>query len=43
MKEILVEDRFERVKSVAAASGIKVTAPNLEGVIAGSPFFVDPE
>ena len=40
LKEILVEDRFERVKSVAAASGIKVTAPNLEGVIAGSPFFV---
>jgi translation initiation factor 5B len=40
MKEILVEDRFERVKSVAAAVGIKVTAPNLEGVIAGSPFFV---
>jgi translation initiation factor 5B len=40
MKEILVEDRFERVKSVAAASGIKVTAPNLEGVIAGSPLFV---
>jgi translation initiation factor 5B len=40
MKEILVEDRFERVKSVAAASGIKVTAPNLDGVIAGSPFFV---
>ena len=40
MKEILIEDRFERVKSAAAASGIKVTAPNLEGVIAGSPFFV---
>jgi translation initiation factor 5B len=40
MKEILVEDRFERVKSVAAAAGVKVTAPNLEGVIAGSPFFV---
>ena len=40
MKEILVEDRFERVKTVAAAAGIKVTAPNLEGVIAGSPFFV---
>ncbi len=40
MKEILVEDRFDRVKSVAAASGIKVTAPNLEGVIAGSTFFV---
>jgi len=40
MQEILIEDRFERVKSVAAAAGIKVTAPNLEGVIAGSPFFV---
>jgi translation initiation factor 5B len=40
MKEILVEDRFERVKTVAAAAGIKVTAPNLESVIAGSPFFV---
>lgn len=40
MKEILVEERFERVKSVAAAAGIKVTAPNLENVIAGSPFFV---
>ncbi|MDD1704685.1 MAG: translation initiation factor IF-2 [Methanoregula sp.] len=40
LKEILIEDKFERVKSVAAAAGIKVTAPNLEGVIAGSPFFV---
>jgi translation initiation factor 5B len=40
MKEILVEDRFDRVKSIAAASGIKVAAPNLEGVIAGSPVFV---
>lgn len=40
MKEILVEDRFERVKSVAAAAGIKVSAPDLEGVIAGSPVFV---
>jgi len=40
MKEILVEDRFERVKSVTAATGIKVSAPQLEGVIAGSPFFV---
>jgi len=37
LKEILVEDRFERVKSVNAASGIKVSAPNLEGAIAGSP------
>jgi translation initiation factor 5B len=37
MTEILVEDRFERVKSVIAAAGIKVSAPNLEGAIAGSP------
>jgi len=37
MKEILVEDRFERVKSVTAAAGIKLTAPDLEEVIAGSP------
>ncbi len=37
LKEILVEDRFERVKSVTAAAGIKVSAPNLEGAIAGSP------
>jgi translation initiation factor 5B len=40
MKEILVEDRFDRVKSVAAACGIKVSAPDLEGVIAGSPLQV---
>jgi translation initiation factor 5B len=46
MKEILVEDRFERVKSVTAAAGIKLTAPDLEEVIAGSPIRVirgDPE
>jgi translation initiation factor 5B len=36
MKEILVEDRFQRVKSVTAAAGVKITAPNLEGIIAGS-------
>jgi translation initiation factor 5B len=40
MKEILVEDRFERVKRVTAAAGIKVSAPNLDGVIAGSPLLV---
>lgn len=46
MKEILIEDRFERVKRVTAAAGIKVSAPNLEGTIAGSPIQVitgDPE
>jgi translation initiation factor 5B len=40
MKEILIEDRFERVKKVTAAAGIKVSAPNLDGVIAGSPLQV---
>jgi len=40
MKEILIEDRFDRVRSVTAATGIKVSAPQLEGVIAGSPLFV---
>ncbi len=37
MHEILTEDRFDRVKSVTAASGIKLAAPHLDGVIAGSP------
>ncbi len=40
MKEILTEDRFERVKSVVAASGVKVAAPDLDRVIAGSPLRV---
>lgn len=40
MKEILVEDRFQRVKSVTAAAGVKISAPNLEGVLAGSPIRV---
>jgi len=40
MKEILVEDRFERVKTVTAATGIKVSAPGLDGAIAGSPLQV---
>lgn len=40
MKEILTEDRFERVRSVVAASGVKVAAPGLDRVIAGSPLRV---
>lgn len=40
MSEILIEERFERVKSVTAAAGIKVAAPKLDGVIAGSPLRV---
>jgi len=46
MKEILVEDRFERVKTVTAATGIKISAPGLDGAIPGSPLQVlrgDPE
>ncbi len=34
------EDRFQRVKSVAAASGVRISAPQLEGVVAGAPFRV---
>jgi translation initiation factor 5B len=37
LREIRIEDRFDRVKSVVAAVGIKVSAPNLEAVVAGSP------
>lgn len=40
MHEIRVEERFQRVKSVAAAAGVKVSAPSLEHVIAGSPMRV---
>jgi translation initiation factor 5B len=39
MKEIRIEDRFERVKEVVAAAGIKVSAPGLDNVIAGSPLY----
>lgn len=37
LKEILVEDRFSRSRSVVAAAGVKVSAPGLDQVIAGSP------
>jgi translation initiation factor 5B len=40
LKEILVEDRFERVKKVTAATGIKVAAPHLDRAVAGSPLRV---
>ena len=40
MQEILTENKFKRVKSVAAASGVKVSAPKLEGALAGSPVLV---
>jgi len=31
------EQRFDSVKEVFAAAGVKIAAPNLEGVLAGSP------
>lgn len=37
MKEMRVEKVFLPVKEVTAASGIKIAAPDLENVIAGSP------
>lgn len=37
LQEILVEERFSRSKSVVAAAGVKVSAPGLDQVIAGSP------
>src|SRR5512136_2242 len=37
LREIRVEDRFDRARSVVAAAGIKVAAPGLEAVVAGSP------
>jgi translation initiation factor 5B len=37
LKELRIERKFESVKEVNAAAGIKISAPNLENVIAGSP------
>jgi translation initiation factor 5B len=37
LKELRIERKFESVKEVHAAAGIKISAPNLENVIAGSP------
>jgi translation initiation factor 5B len=37
LKEIRVEKQFEYIDYVSAASGVKIAAPNLDGVIAGSP------
>ncbi|UCE16647.1 MAG: translation initiation factor IF-2 [Candidatus Bathyarchaeota archaeon] len=35
-------DRFSSVDSVSAAAGIKIAAPNLDGVLAGAPLYVVP-
>ena len=37
LQELRVEKKFESVGEVKAAAGIKIAAPNLEKVIAGSP------
>ena len=34
------EDRFKSVERVSAAAGVKVAAPDLEGVVAGGPLWV---
>jgi translation initiation factor 5B len=34
------EDRFNQVEKVYAAAGVKIAAPNLEGVVAGAPLLV---
>jgi translation initiation factor 5B len=37
LQELRVEKQFEAVDEISAAAGIKISAPNLENVIAGSP------
>jgi len=37
LKELRIEKKFDSVNEVHAAAGIKISAPNLESVIAGSP------
>lgn len=37
LKELRTEKQFERIDKATAACGIKVSAPDLDGVVAGSP------
>ena len=37
LKELRVEKKFDYIKEVSAAAGVKISAPGLEDVIAGSP------
>ncbi|WP_094228182.1 translation initiation factor IF-2 [Methanolobus psychrotolerans] len=37
LSEIKSEERFQQVDEVTAAVGVKISAPNLEGALAGSP------
>ncbi|MCS7106419.1 MAG: translation initiation factor IF-2, partial [Candidatus Aenigmarchaeota archaeon] len=44
LRELRIEKQFESVEEVSAAAGIKIAAPNLEKVVAGSPIrFVSSE
>ncbi len=36
-------DRFSSVESVSAAAGVKIAAPNLEGVLPGGPLYAAPQ
>ncbi len=36
-------DKFSSVKSIAAAAGIKIVAPGLEGAVAGAPLYAVPQ
>lgn len=38
LRELRVEKQFESVSSITAASGIKISAPELEKAVGGSPF-----
>ncbi|MEM5772935.1 MAG: translation initiation factor IF-2 [Candidatus Aenigmatarchaeota archaeon] len=40
LQELRVEKQFESVEEVSASAGIKIAAPGLENVIAGSPIVV---
>lgn len=40
LRELRIEKKFESVDEVSAAAGIKISAPNLEEVIAGSPILI---
>jgi translation initiation factor 5B len=33
-------DKFKQVKEVSAAAGLKITSPDLQGILAGSPLYV---
>jgi translation initiation factor 5B len=43
LSEIRTEDKFRQVNEVTAATGVKVSAPDLEDVLAGSPIRVATE